>query len=463
MLGARLPSRSETFVYRELFALRDAGLDVRPASVRAPARGLGEPRLETLAEGARVVYGSRATLGGVWWIGIMVAGFWPRAWATLWRAHRDAWGDASLSLKDRVKCFVQAVGAVSLAWRCRRDGLTHIHAHMAHVPTTVAMYAAHALRLPFSFTGHAVDLFRDGRLLAVKARRAHWIAAISRWHVGWYTRELGVDPAKVHVIRCGVDVPAGDTLEEAEPVVLCVARLVPKKGVDRLIRAFDAVAGRHPAWRLEVVGDGPEREALEALVTGCAASSRIHLMGALPHREVIARIRRCGVFALAARQADDGDRDGIPVVLMEAMAAGRLVISGAGPAIGELVEPGVTGILVDEVPGTDEKEVVGRLAGALEHAMGGVDGALTVGAGGAPAGAAGDQIVTSDGDPGDSLNMGITMPAAGAGTAPTAPEVSAIRHRARARVAREFSSDRNAARWIRAFQEGRRTESARTP
>ena len=234
MIGARLPSRSETFVYREVSALRAEGLSVGVASVHPPQRGLEDPTLDAMADAALPVYGRRY-LGLL--RGLLAAAAWPPAWAALRLGHRVAWreADAGTTLRDRVKLFVQTLGGVGLAHRLRRRGVRHVHAHMAHVPASVAMAAAASLRVPFSVTGHAADLFRDGRFLRAKLSRAAFVACISDWHRGWYralldSKDETAQPA-LPIVRCGVDVPAEATPVPADGGIVCVARLVPKKGL----------------------------------------------------------------------------------------------------------------------------------------------------------------------------------------------------------------------------------------
>ena len=391
MIGSRLPSRSETFVYRELLALRALGVDIRPASVRTPDASDLAPEARALAAEAIPIYGN----GRGWWLGVLLALVWPAAWRVFWRAHRDAWrrmprarADAMeaadppapagpLTMRDRVALFTQAAGAVALAWRVRGFRPQLIHAHLAHVPCTIAMYTAEALRVPFAFTGHAAGLFRDGRLLDLKAARAAFVGCISAWHRDWMVRAFGVDTAKLPIIRCGVDVDEAKTRASGEPAsaggacpgsappaeavspghaqarpfrIVTVGRLVPKKGLDLLIAAFARCLehGSLPAAsELVIVGDGPERDRLAALAAELGIAERLAWRGGLPHAEALGAIRSGDVFALLARPAADGDRDGVPVVLMEAMAAGVPVIAGGLPAIRELVRDGETGFIVD--------------------------------------------------------------------------------------------------------------------
>lgn len=340
-VGAVLPKRSETFVYREVLGLRARGVRVTVASVRAPERDLGDASLDDLAANAEVVYRPSA------WFEAILAAFWRPNVALLGLA--DALTAADISLARRPRVLVQLGGALSLAWRMRKRGITHVHAHMAHVPTTIAMYTAAALGVPMSFTGHAADLFRDRQLLPTKLERAQAVMCISRWHREFYRRWVDRPDSRLPVVRCGVD------LNEFVPGpggagVLAVGRLVPKKGFDSLIRAMALLTTERSTAAgqaaLTIIGDGPEREPLERLAGELGVSERVHFAGAGTQAEVRRAMGNADVFALPCRVSKDGDRDGIPVVLMEAMASGVPVVSGDLPTIRELISDDACGVMV---------------------------------------------------------------------------------------------------------------------
>jgi colanic acid/amylovoran biosynthesis glycosyltransferase len=348
-LSSVLPSRSETFVYRELFALRECGVEVLAASVHKPEESLGAPELDALAASAIPVYGlglpklaSDAFIEGL---------RHPiRALAVLGTAFRDAARGKDIRRAQRAKVIVQAIGALALVKRIRPFGVGHIHAHMAHVPTSLAMYAAKQLGIPFSFTGHANDLFPNRSLLAEKIERSLFVSCISRWHRDLYSSIHRKDPSRLPIIRCGVDtskeafVPA---VHEGPLKVLSVGRLVPKKGFDLLIEAVGMIAaGGSVRIELTIVGGGPEEGSLRRQIALLPPSARVTMAGALDNGRVMELMVECELFALPLRITSDGDRDGIPVVLMEAMARGRCVISGDLVTIRELVEQGRSGYLI---------------------------------------------------------------------------------------------------------------------
>jgi glycosyltransferase involved in cell wall biosynthesis len=346
-LAGQFPLRSETFVYREVRELRRRGWTVIAGALN-PSADAHDPSFKDLSEGAFVVYESG-------WIGRSFGEFFAHPLSSL-ATISTAIGDTiapgeSMNPRDRLKLPAQAFAALGLAKRLRNRGARRIHCHFAHAPTTVGMYAARALGIPFSFAGHANDLFQRRALLGKKLRRAAFVSCISAWHRELYhalaPRERGYD-----VVRCGVDIstfePSGSKQSDGTLHVLTVCRLVEKKGTDTLIRAlaeFEKRTGR--SWQLVIAGDGPEEKKLVQLANDLACRSSVQFLGAVDNARVKELLAQCDLFALPCRRDANGDADGIPVVLMEAMACGVPVISGDLPAIRELVETNVNGILVD--------------------------------------------------------------------------------------------------------------------
>ncbi len=345
-VGAQLPKLSETFVTRELLGLRRQGYAVHAASLRAPEDGLGDEALERLGQEALPVYGAGAAAllrDALAEVATNTEG----AAAVLRLALRDALLATDLPLGARPKLFAQAAAALALARRARPLRVSHVHAHMAHAPATVAMYVSQALGVSWSFTGHAADLFRDRALLSEKLARASFVACISRWHRAFYRRSGAITPDRLPLVRCGVDPHEFEPAAERDPrLVAAVGRLVDKKGFDVLIEAMAALRARDLDLQCVIVGEGPQRARLEARCRALGLEDRVELVGARPNGEVRRLLARSAVTALPCRTSGDGDRDGIPVVLMEAMASESAVVAGDLPTIRELVVPEETGLVV---------------------------------------------------------------------------------------------------------------------
>lgn len=355
-LAGAFPKRSETFVYREVRALRSRGWEVACATLHA-SDSLPESSTD-LTRDLVTVY-SPAILAGA------AKELLTRPLSSI-RTLRLSLEDAlvpeeAMSLKERAKLIGQATVALGLARSLRSRRVGHVHAHFAHAPTTVAMYAANQLGVGFSFTGHANDIFQRRALLKKKLKRAAFVASISHWHEDFYRKQ---EPSvNAQVVRCGVDTDSWQAISHdassASPLrLVTLCRLVEKKGIDVLIRALPLMKTRA---HLVVAGDGPEMEALKGLSRELGCEDRVEWLGAVENETARHVLRQARVFVLPCRTDANGDRDGIPVALMEAMACGLVVVSGDLPAIRELIEHESSGLLLED----DDPQKLARLLDRL--------------------------------------------------------------------------------------------------
>ncbi|MCR9165178.1 MAG: glycosyltransferase family 4 protein [Nannocystaceae bacterium] len=367
-VAAMLPKRSETFVYRELLGLRAAGWDVSALSIRPPERDLGSATLEQLAAEAEVLYRGVGTMLAA---AAAEATRHPRSTLrTLGLAGKLALGGDDISGLRRAKLVWQALGVLGAAQKARKHEVEHVHAHMAHVPASVAMLLASQLGVPFSFTGHAVDIFSQRTLLKTKLKRAAFCACISQWHQRFYQellRDSGareLDEHRLPVVRCGVDVSEFSPPASRPPGpirIVTVGRLIEKKGFDLLLHALAKQPADMPAFQCTIMGGGEEAQALESLRDALKLQDRVEFTGAVPNHEVRERLQAADLFVLPCRIAKSGDRDGIPVVLMEAMASGVPVIAGDIPSIRELVRHEGSGLLVAPESVTELSTAITRM------------------------------------------------------------------------------------------------------
>lgn len=348
-MSGTVPKRSETFVYREILALRKLGIDVQTASVHASEHGLDEGVLEEIANTTTQIY-AMGTMSVVCGNVFELLRHPVRTCCTMGRCKLDALFSSEVSMARKPKVIWQGMAGIALARRIRDKGIVHIHSHMAHVPTTIAMYAAKQLGVTFSFTGHANDLFPNRTLLKEKLERALFTNCISDWHRAFYQDIVSKPDSDYPVIRCGVDTAAYQTTpaqRKDQLLVLSVGRLVEKKGFDVLIAAAGAIAERGEAsLRVVIAGGGPDEGKLQAMVRGLHPMAEVEMLGDTDNDRVMELMSTVDVFALPCRIATSGDRDGIPVVLMEAMARGRCVISGDLETIRELIQDGVSGVMI---------------------------------------------------------------------------------------------------------------------
>jgi glycosyltransferase involved in cell wall biosynthesis len=270
----------------------------------------------------------------------------PRAYLAALTAV--ARGALRFSAREAVAELVVFSKAVALAHHLTREPVDHVHAHFASHPTTAAWVVHRLTGIPFSFTAHANDLFVAPVLLDRKAADARFVIAISE-----YNRRILRERcagARVEVVRCGVDVGrSARRSRNGRPGdrVLCVASLSAKKGHADLIDALALLAQRRPSVSLELVGDGPERGRILRRARERGVEGRVSLSGARPAAEVRSALAGASAFALASVRLPSGRMEGIPVALMEAMAAGLPVVATRLSGIPELVEDGVTGLLVE--------------------------------------------------------------------------------------------------------------------
>ena len=258
--------------------------------------------------------------------------------------------------------------AVACAWarRVRGNPPAHIHSQWIHAGGTVAMYGAWLLGVSFSFTGHAADLYRERCALKDKIRRAEFIVCISEFHRQFYLKE-GADPAKLFVVYCGID-PSAFTAREAErplgnpPLIASSGRLVDKKGFDVLIDACALLRDRGESFRCCIGGSGPLEQALRDKIAGLGLNDVMEVTGeAICQEDLPDFMHRADVYCLACVWAADGDVDGLPQMLMEAMACGVPVVSTRLVGIPDLVIDGETGLLVDSESAEQLADALTRL------------------------------------------------------------------------------------------------------
>ncbi len=361
-IASELPKLSETFVYREILALRSKGIDVRVASVHAQMDNFARPELAEMKRDAVVVY-QGGVLGVLADVMLETLGHPLPTAMTMLHAKLDPLCAKGLTITGRFKAFYQYLAGISLARRVRDTGVRHIHAHFAHVPATIAMAAAKQLGIPFSFTGHANDLFQHRSLLEEKLDRAAFVACISSWHNHWYGSVRRAARDNRPVIRCGVDLTDYAPASQSPGLIVSVARLVEKKGLDTLIQACAMLRDRGVHFRCKVAGDGPMRGALASMITQHGLADSVELLGPLPNEQIRDLVGSASIFCLPCRDDSSGDRDGIPVALMEAMACQVATVSGDLPAIRELIDDRISGRLV---PGGDAEALAGTLEELLE-------------------------------------------------------------------------------------------------
>jgi colanic acid/amylovoran biosynthesis glycosyltransferase len=339
------PVLTTTFIDREVAVLRELGVDVRLISLRRPTDRLS-PEQDALA--SSVHYVLPVSVGAVFSDHVSFLASRPARYLgallhVLSRPHP--------SVAARLRTVLHFGMAVHVAHLLRdRYPTDHIHAHFVDRASLVAMVIGRLLDIPFSATAHANDIFVDPVLLPEKIAAAKFIATCSRYNAD-YLRSMSTN-GEAHKITCvyhGLDVdrfPHRPPPSRDRPLFLAVGQLKAKKGFSYLIDACRILRDQGLEFECHIVGEGPLRDQLEEKIRSIGLGDRVALLGALPHRAVVEKYREATVFVLPCVTGTDGDRDGIPNVILEAMAMGVPVVSTRHSGIPEAVEDGISGLLV---------------------------------------------------------------------------------------------------------------------
>ena len=347
------PRLSQTFILNELLAIEAMGIDVHVVSMVHAREQLTHPRLALLR--ADVIYlDDLAALCLVHRARthLAVAAGRPlrylRAALRLARRPDAVAGYHGITRRQAFDHGVQLVGAVGLH---RRSTVVRLHAHFAHDPTLVAQVASAVSGVPFSFTGHARDLVQiSPKALAERVADASAVLTICETNAELLRAvSAPVDRHKVHVVYNGIDTAAfTPRLPAATHVagsVVSVGRFVDKKGFEVLLDALAAVVRSGTEVHLTIYGDGPLRPLLEARIAALALADHVTLAGECTQDELQQVLPSFALFALTPYISDDGDRDGLPTVLVEAMSCGLPVVTTDVAGISDLVQHGVNGLL----------------------------------------------------------------------------------------------------------------------
>ena len=291
------------------------------------------------------------------------ARFRGRFFAALW----NALAGRRESLRVRLTGLWHFLVACHWANQVRDEPVSHVHAQWTHSACTVAYYGAWLLGRPFSFTGHAADLFRERAALEDKISRADFIVCISEFHRQFYI-EHGAASEKLFLAYCGIDTTHFSPVLRERPAdapfhILSSGRLVEKKGFEILIRACALLAARGLDFRCTIGGDGPLEARLRAAIREAGLEDRVTVTGApLKQEELPDFMRQGDAYCLACVWASDNDVDGLPQMLMEAMACGLPAVSTRLVGIPDLVKDGESGLLVPSGDAEALADALARLA-----------------------------------------------------------------------------------------------------
>jgi len=268
-----------------------------------------------------------------------------------WGALFNAMFSKRESMRVRLAGLYHFAVACYWARQLQHQQVSLIHSQWIHSGGTIAMYAAWLLGKPFSFTGHAADLFRERCGLQDKVDRAAFIVCISEFHKDLFMK-MGASADKLHIVHCGIDVslftPKLQKKTDEIPHIISAGRLVDKKGFEYLIDACALLRDQNIEFKCTIAGSGPLEESLKQRIADRKIQNIVTVTGkAMKQEEIPAFMNDGDIYCLPCVWAKDNDVDGLPQMLMEAMACGVPCISTKLVGIPDLLIQGKTGLLVE--------------------------------------------------------------------------------------------------------------------
>jgi colanic acid/amylovoran biosynthesis glycosyltransferase len=335
----RYPRYSETFIVNEILAHEAAGLDVDIFSLRLPEETSFQDAISRVRSRVTYLTARRARLDEFWNVVSEASETVPNLFSKL-----------ELGKEYRPEVVLQAA---RLASEAISRGITHLHAHFGTEATAVARLASHFAEIPYTFTAHAKDIFHEYVVhedLERKLRDAANVVTVSDFNVGYLRRNYGEAASGVRRIYNGLDLDRFPYSEprEREPRIVAIGRMVEKKGFPVLVEACRILADRGRAFECRIIGGGLLEEELKIRIRELGLEGLVEMAGPLPQSEIKNEIRSASAFAAPCVESRDGDRDGLPTVLLEAMALGTPCVSTDVTGIPEVVKDGETGLMVSQ-------------------------------------------------------------------------------------------------------------------
>jgi len=362
-LNQVFPDLTQTFVYREVLALRAREIPVRTFSIWRPDSANLSGETTPLRDETSYIF--------------------PLSWFPLIRAHLKYLITRPLRyirtlafmltrsgepLRNRWRSLLHFIYGMTAICEIEQLKIQHIHVHFAWSASSIALIAQRLLGIPFSISLHSKEIYSDRLLLADKVHSSKFIVTISEYNRKFLNElfpQSNLDE-KIHIVRCGLD---PDTFraspkpqkDDTEFTIVGVAQLVPRKGFHVLIEACSKLATQGTHFHCHIYGEGEERSRLESLIQHYNLEEQVFLPGRIHQEELRPLLNQADVFALPCIRDKSGDQDGIPVSLMEAMAMELAVVSTFISGIPELIEHEKSGMLLNPSDAAGLADVLLRL------------------------------------------------------------------------------------------------------
>jgi len=336
----RYPRYSETFIVNEILAHEKAGLSLDIFALRQSSDTHFQDTIAKVRAPVTYLPASNVLSAGE---------FWRELMATI----KDLPGSVSGLNAARNEVARDVYQAALLALQVQEKGITHLHAHFATSTTTVARLAALFSGITYSFTAHAKDIFHESvnhHDLLQKIQDASSVITVSDYNVDFLQDKFGHAASKVQRIYNGLDLSRllYSDPKNRPPRIVAVGRLIEKKGFSDLIAACAELQQSNINFECHIIGGGPLEDSLNKDILKYNLQDKVKTLGPRPQREVIASLQQAAVFAAPCVVGADGNRDGLPTVLLEAMALGAPCISTDVTGIPEAIKHNQTGLIVPQ-------------------------------------------------------------------------------------------------------------------
>ena len=344
---SRFPKLTETFVLYEIVALQEQGSSrVEVFPLLREQQAVVHPEAEPIVQRAHYqpFFSWRIILANLSFL-VRQPRIYLKLWLELVAGTWSSWNFffGTLGIFPKTALF---------ALEMKKLGIVHVHAHFASHPAMAALIINRLTNIPYSFTAHGSDLHVERRMLDKKVENASFGIVVSEYNRRLIAKECGEEVKnKIFVIHCGVDTHLFRPLAKRESSkvfqILCVASFEEVKGHRHLIAACQILSSEGIDFQCHLVGDGPLRAEITGQIQCADLSRRFVIHGAQPRLSVVKRLQQADVFVLPSIPTPQGKREGIPMVLMEAMASGLPVVSSRISGIPELIDNGLDGFLIE--------------------------------------------------------------------------------------------------------------------